>query len=85
MEPEKKPKIAMLILVIVVIAGIGYLVLKYKGPKKEAVPDTLGAKISDQIQAPAEGVPDVNPYKANTNPFEKANPFKDVYKNPFSK
>ena len=86
MEPEKKSKLAMVILGIIVIVLVGgFLWWKYKGrPLEEAVP-TLGSTISNEVKAPEDAVPDVNPYKAETNPFEKANPFSDVYKNPFEK
>ncbi|MDP3764086.1 MAG: hypothetical protein Q8Q95_00490 [bacterium] len=86
MEPEKKPKLGMMILGIVVVVLIGFLWWKYKGrPQQEETVPTLGQKISDEVKAPSDAVPDVNPYKAETNPFEKANPFSDVYKNPFEK
>ena len=40
-----------------------------------------------QVHNSAERLPDINPYDAQTNPFEAAatNPFKDVYKNPFNR
>lgn len=87
-EPEKMkmPKLAMIILLIAALAVGGYLFYKFKYKALDkGEPASLGAQVADQIQNPAEKVPDVNPYDAKTNPFEsaKVNPFKDVYKNPF--
>lgn len=87
MELEKTPKKAVIILgVIVALLVVGFVLWKYKGrsQQQETVP-TLGSTISNEVKAPADAVPNVNPYKANTNPFEKANPYSGVYKNPFSK
>lgn len=86
MEPEKKSKTAMITIgIIVVIVVLGLILWKYKSRTIEEDVPTLGQKISEEVKAPADAVPDVNPYKAETNPFEKANPFSDVYKNPFEK
>ncbi|MEK7629740.1 MAG: hypothetical protein AAB394_04500 [Patescibacteria group bacterium] len=87
MEPEKSPKKAMVILsIIVVLLVAGFVLWKYKGrPQQQDEVPTLGSTISNEVKAPADAVPDVNPYKAETNPFEKANPYTGVYKNPFSK
>ncbi|MBI2454457.1 MAG: hypothetical protein HYV54_02725, partial [Parcubacteria group bacterium] len=87
MEPESKPKLATAaVAVVVIIAGVlvwWYYSNKDKTPSAQDSP-TLGEQISGQTQTPTDSVPDVNPYKkAETNPFQKANPLKDVYKNPF--
>lgn len=40
---------------------------------------SLGEEISDQVQDPAEKIPETNPFeKVKTNPYE------DSYKNPFN-
>jgi cell division protein FtsL len=85
-------------MVLIIIAGVVAAVLIASGlfvykkyykvststPTKEE-PTTLGGQIYEQVQNPAEKIPEINPYSAKTNPFEEAktNPFKDIYKNPF--
>ncbi|MDP3799869.1 MAG: hypothetical protein Q8Q90_00395 [bacterium] len=85
MEPEKRPKKTMIILgIIVMLLVVGFVLWKYKGrPQQQDEVPTLGSTISNEVKAPTDAVPDVNPYKAETNPFEKANPYSNVYKNPF--
>lgn len=79
-------KIGIIVLVLVILAASWYYWSKVKNRNGGNVPgDTLGAKISDKLASPTDKVPDVNPYKANINPFgeAKTNPLKDIYKNPF--
>lgn len=87
MEPESKPKLATGVVVgVVIIAGLlawWYYAGREVSPAAQES-QTLGEEIAGQTETPADSVPDVNPYKtAESNPFEKANPLKDVYKNPF--
>lgn len=88
MEPEGKPKVAVAAVALGAVV-IGVLVWWYY-TNKDKTPSaqdsqTLGEEIAGQTQTPTDSVPEVNPYKADTNPFEKANPLKDIYKNPFEK
>ena len=86
MENETpKIKLAMIIVAVVAVAIVGYIVYKYKFKSAELnAPATLGGQISDQIQNPADAIPDANPYDTKTNPYEaKVNPFRDTYQNPF--
>mgnify|MGYP001562584772 CR=1 FL=1 len=86
MENETpKIKLAMIIVAVVAVAVVGYIVYRYKSkPAELNAPATLGGQISDQIQNPADAIPDANPYDAKTNPYEaKVNPFGDTYQNPF--
>mgnify|MGYP001605559261 CR=1 FL=1 len=86
MEKETpKIKLAAIIVAVVAVAAVGYLVYKYKfKPAELNAPATLGGQISDQIQNPADAIPDANPYDTKTNPYEaKVNPFRDTYQNPF--
>ena len=79
-----KSKVGVSVLVLgVIVLGL-YLAWHYsqKGGGDKTAP-TLGQQISGQTQTPTDSVPDVNPYKTKTNPFEKANPLKNIYKNPF--
>lgn len=45
----------------------------------------LGGEIYEKVQNPGEKLPQVNPFEAQTNPFQEAktNPFEGGYKNPF--
>ena len=80
-----KTKLAVVVIVIIALIVIGYLWSKYKSKTVPIESPTLGQQISNQVQNPGGQVPDVNPYNAKTNPFEKANPLKNIYKNPFEK
>ena len=83
-SPKSNLVIAVVVIAVVIIGG--YLWWYYSNnPKAPSVQDseTLGEQVSGQTQTPTDSVPDVNPYKAETNPFEKANPLKNIYKNPF--
>ena len=85
-----KKKIAVILgvaIAAVLIVGGVFVYQKYyrKAPAPKEEPQTLGGQIYEQVQNPAEKIPETNPYSANTNPFEtaKTNPFKNVYNNPF--
>ena len=87
---NKKTLLTIAIIVAVALIVGGFFVYKkyYKAPEPTPAkeePATLGGQIYEQIQNPAEKIPETNPYSAKVNPFEEAqtNPFKDVYKNPF--
>lgn len=81
--------IAGIVVVLIAIAGYYYWQKYYrKVAPIETVkpPQTFGEQISKQaVTNPAEKIPQTNPYKAKTNPFEevKTNPFQGGYKNPF--
>ena len=74
-------------LIIVLIAGLAWWVLK--GPQggtpsqetasvQQGESGGLGATVYEQVsQNPVTKMPDVNPFKTNTNPYSGA------YKNPF--
>jgi flagellar basal body-associated protein FliL len=90
---NKKPLILAIIVILAIAAGV-YFWKFYKKPElptpvpsvKTEEPQSLGGSISEQVQNPAEKLPQTNPFKEiKTNPFEgkETNPFKDVYKNPF--
>ncbi|MFY9493393.1 MAG: hypothetical protein WAP55_02880 [Minisyncoccia bacterium] len=89
MDPEidsaAKSKVGVAVLVLIVVALGFYLIWRYsqKGGEEKTSAPTLGEQVSGQVQTPTESVPNVNPYEAETNPFEKANPLKNIYKNPF--
>lgn len=80
---------------LLAIGGIiFYLVQPQPSSKQEAVspvqqveekPQGLGGEIYEQVQNPAEDIPETNPFGTETNPFEAAetNPFEEGYKNPF--
>ena len=56
----------------------------------EALPEAsigLGGELSEQIEGPAQELPQTNPFQANTNPLEnaKTNPFEELYTNPFDR
>lgn len=81
---ENQSKWYYLVIVIIVAAAIaGYFY--WKGVPKEALP--APAKASDP--AVSGTLPSLNPETnilenvPEINPVDKANPFKDVYKNPF--
>jgi flagellar basal body-associated protein FliL len=85
---NKKIFIIIAIIILAILVG-GYIWWKYyrvapSVPKAEE-PAGLGGQIYEQVQNPAEKIPETNPFQAKTNPFEevKTNPFKEVYKNPF--
>jgi len=86
MESEAKSKMTVAVAALVLIAA-GIYVWRYysNNPKVPSAQDsqTLGEEIAGQTQMPTDSVPNVNPYEAETNPFEKANPLKGIYKNPF--
>lgn len=74
-------KIALILIVVLVIAGGTYFLIstgKLSNPlSKKTATTSLGEQIYTQTQNPLEGkLPE-------TNPFAKLNPFKGVYKNPF--
>jgi len=82
----KKSYVIILVVVLIIIAVALWWFLKGKPagvPGGEAGPITeptgLGAQIYEQVsQNPVEGnIPEVNPFKAEINPF------KEAYKNPF--
>ena len=90
---DRKLSIAITAVIVVLIA-IGFFVWwKYYRPAPVPAPavptaeepQTLGGQIYEQVQNPAERLPETNPFEAKVNPFEEAktNPYKDVYKNPF--
>ena len=83
-ETPKSTRLIAGVVILIVIVG-GYLWFKYKDKTapEAGTEATLGEQVSDQTQTPTDSVPNVNPYEAETNPFEKANPLKDIYKNPF--
>lgn len=84
-ETQKLNLVIAIVVIAVVIIGV-YLWWYYSNnPKAPSAQDseTLGEQVSGQTQTPTDSMPDVNPYEADTNPFEKTNPLKDVYKNPF--
>ena len=83
MEDSGKQKPALAIGIIILLALGFYLAWRYSKGGVENTPPTLGEQVSDQTQTPTDSVPNVNPYKTETNPFEKANPLKNIYKNPF--
>ena len=88
MDPEidsaAKSKVGVAVLVLIVVALGFYLIWRYSQKSGEPkVAPTLGEQVSGQVQTPTQSVPNVNPYEAETNPFEKANPLKNIYKNPF--
>lgn len=86
---NKKINIIIIVVIIVLLIIGGYFVYKKYWPtpsepvREETV--SLGGQIYEQVQNPAEKIPETNPYSAKTNPFEEAkiNPFENVYKNPF--
>ena len=88
---ERKTIIIAIAAIIIVLGAIFYFTaIKYKTPKttpptQDQSPDQ--SVRAGQVHNPAERLPDSNPYDAKTNPFEAAapNPFKNVYKNPFSR
>ena len=84
---NKKTLLTIAIIVAVALIVGGFFVYKkyYRKAPAPEQPQTLGGQIYEQIQNPAEKIPETNPYSAKVNPFEEAqtNPFKDVYKNPF--
>jgi hypothetical protein len=78
-----------LILIGVAIALVGaiYLIFTKSGGDitPTPTPDLLDT-IEDSSGAPSLDLPSASPLDElvpNTNPIEEANPFKDVYKNPF--
>jgi flagellar basal body-associated protein FliL len=78
--------IALVVAAVLIVGGLFVYNKYYKAPtltKEE--PTTLGGQIYEQVQNPAEKIPEINPYSAKTNPFEEAktNPFEEIYKNPF--
>lgn len=88
---NKKPLVLGIIVILLIAMGI-YFWKFYRRPaaiipsaQKIEEPQGLGNKIAEEVQNPAEKIPQTNPYETETNPFEetKTNPFKDVYKNPF--
>ena len=87
---KKTLLIVVAIVVAVALIVSGFFVYKKYYPKAPAPtpteePTTLGGQIYEQVQNPAEKIPETNPYSAKTNPFEEieTNPFKEIYKNPF--
>lgn len=53
-------------------------------PPIEKEPAGFGGQVYEQVQSPAEQLPETNPFEAQTNPFEKeTNPLKATYINPF--
>lgn len=87
-EPNKpKTIIIAVIIVLVIVAGIGFWFLSQKkagGPGVE-VGDGLGAEALNKTKNPlANELPETNPFGVNTNPFEEQiNPFNKLYQNPF--
>lgn len=92
MPPEDNKKKIVIIIIVVIIAVLCgfYAYKKYFALKEEQklggpASLSLGGQIYEQVQNPAEKIPETNPYSAKTNPFEEAktNPFENVYTNPF--
>jgi len=54
-------------------------------PPIEKEPVGFGGQVYEQVESPAEKLPETNPFEAQTNPFEekKTNPFEEGYTNPF--
>lgn len=73
-------RIALILIVVLVIAGGAYFLItsgKISNPlSKNTATTSLGEQIYQQTQNPVSALP-------QTNPFSKVNPFKGVYKNPF--
>lgn len=87
MERNKLLILAVLVLAALVIGG--YFVAKKLqkptvSPLEEQTPG-LGGELYEQVQNPAEKLPETNPFQVETNPLEQAktNPFEGLYKNPF--
>lgn len=84
----------IIVIVVIILTAVFFIWQKYYKnqapsqllPATKEEPQTLGSKISEQIENPAEKLPQTNPYQTQTNPFEEAetNPFKEIYKNPFA-
>lgn len=66
--------VLLVVLVLILVAGVGFWLWKGKTTFKTS---NIGEKIYEKTQNPLK---DKLP---ETNPFDKANPFKGIYKNPF--
>jgi hypothetical protein len=79
------------IVAVAALAAVGGAVmfLTQQSPQqaeRSPVPEErgLGSELYQQVENPAAQLPEVNPFEAQTNPFQQAqtNPF-DSYTNPF--
>ena len=78
-----KPKVIIIFIIIVLLVAVGafYFFQKYPEitiePLEKEEAKTFGEKIYEMVQNPAEKIPQTNPFKVKTNPFEglKINPF----------
>ena len=87
MESKKIYLIIGVVILVLVIAGFFVWWKYYKtvpAPKAEE-PMGLGSQIYEQVQNPAEKIPETNPFEKipDINPAGQTNPFKDVKTNPF--
>ena len=85
MHPRVRTVVAAII-VVGVLAGVGYWYWTTRKGPEQVIPTGLGSELFEKARNPLRGeLPETNPFTAETNPFEetKTNPLKDVYKNPF--
>lgn len=92
-----KKVLIILIVSLVLVTGLALYIFTREKPQpaEQAQPLVLppiqkeqagfGGQVYEQVQSPAEKLPETNPFEAQTNPFEevKTNPFEEGYKNPF--
>lgn len=83
MENRVKLVAAAVLALVLVAAGIWY----WQSRRTEPEPGpTIGSEIFEKAQDPLKDeLPETNPFRAETNPFEKTevNPFVGTYENPF--
>jgi len=84
--PGKQLKALLIVIVgFVILAGAGYYWRDSFFKKEEPKIETRDQAI-EAVTAPVVEVPSSNPVGAaapELNPIDRANPFKDAYKNPF--
>lgn len=85
---QSRPRLIAVGVVVIVLAaaGIWYWQRRQSAPPAETPAQTIGGELFEKAQNPLKDeLPQTNPFKAKTNPFENAetNPFIGTYENPF--
>lgn len=90
-EMEAKNKNLILFIAIILIAAGGYFYWKYQSQKVEIPEEIPKETVKQPLSTTTAGtLPEINPQSnpvenkiPEINPVERANPFKNIYKNPF--
>lgn len=84
-----KQIMAIILVVLIIAGGVGLYINKQAKQATETVEEQAAEKAVGSVLTPVS-LPDIDPNSnpvqekvPETNPVQRANPFSDVYKNPF--